>query len=334
MPRWRTDAPPGGNLYAQPEFIDVLGEVFHPGHACRPADVAVGREVYRLPWIEGRGPVPDITFVDYHEPVGRLNPAAGWSLRPGDTRGQRLHRLPRLRPASRGLVALDDWRAQARGEALGAPVVLWRGFTRWEDYLTLLRTRRVLAEDQRRRRRLEALAGPLRFAVDDLGSDVLPTCFDWKSARDRAADRAELFASEAPRRFFGALRARGLLRASTLRAGDGQLLSVWLGALHAERWTGWVFAFNPDPALARFSPGRQLLYTMLEESWRAGHHEFDFSIGLEPYKLSFATHVRVLGTAGRPPAGERLAALAHRLLAHRPGLLQALRGLRRRVRIS
>jgi hypothetical protein len=84
-------------------------------------------------------------------------------------------------------------------------VVLWRGFTRWEDYLTLLRTRRVLAEDQRRRRRLEALAGPLRFAVDDLGSDVLPTCFDWKSARDRAADRAELFASEAPRRFFGAL---------------------------------------------------------------------------------------------------------------------------------
>lgn len=334
MPHWRAGTLPGGNLYTQPEFIDVLGEVFHPGRTCRPADVAVGCEVYRLPWVEGRGPVPDTTFVDYHEPVGRLDTAVGWGLRPGAGAARRLQRLQRLRPASRGLVGMDEWRARDRAEALGAPVVLWQGFARWEDYLALLRQRRVLPEDQRRRRRLEALVGPLRFAVDDLGGDVLPTCFDWKSARDRAADRAELFASEAPRRFFEALRSRGLLRASTLRAGDGQLLSIWLGALHAGRWTGWVFAFNPDPALARCSPGRQLLYPMLEESWRAGHREFDFSIGLEPYKLSFATHVRVLGTAGRPPAGERLAALARRLLARRPGLLQALRALRRRVRVS
>ena len=86
------------------------------------------------------------------------------------------------------------------------------------------------------------------------------------------------------------------------------------------------------PALARCSPGRQLLYGMLEESWRAGHREFDFSIGLEPYKLTFATHVRALGTAGRAPAGERLAALARRLLAHQRRLLQGLRDLRRRLR--
>lgn len=335
MPRVRTGALPGGNLYTQAEFIAVLGEAFHPGRACRPADVAVGHEVYRLPWVEGRGLVPDTTFVDYHEPVGRLGATARWGLRPDDTPARHLHRLPRLRHASRGLVALDDWRAQARADtALGAPVVLWQGFARWEDYLALLRQRHVLSEDQRRRRRLEALAGPLRFAVDDPGADVLPTCFDWKSARDRAADRADLFATGAHRRFFERLRARGLLRASTLRAGDGRLLSVWLGAVHDGRWSGWVFAFNPDPALARCSPGRQLLYAMLEEGWRAGHREFDFSIGLEPYKLSFATHVRALDTAGRPPAGERLARLARRVLARQPRLLQALRALRHRVRVS
>ena len=330
MPRARAGVPPGGNLYTQAEFIAVLGEVFHPGRTCRPADVAVGREVYRLPWVEGRGPVADTTFVDYHEPVGRLGAAARWGLRPEDARTRHLHRLPRLRHACRGLVTVDDWRARIRAETvLGAPVVLWQGFAQWEDYLALLRKRRVLAEDQRRRRRLEALVGPLRFAVDDPGADVLPTCFDWKSARDRAACRADLFATDAHRRFFERLRAHGLLRASTLRAGDGRLLSVWLGAVHEGRWSGWVFAFNPDPALARCSPGRQLLYAMLEEGWRAGHREFDFSIGLEPYKLSFATHVRALGTAGRLPAGERLAALARRLLAGRPQMLQTLRALRR-----
>lgn len=297
---------------------------------CRSADVAVGPDVYRLLWVEGRGWQPGVTFVDYHEPVGRLAGWQRWSPWPLGPQGQRLPRLPRLRPASLGRVPVAQWLAEADApRALGAPLVSWAEFPDWESYLALLRSRRVLAEDLRRRRRLEDIAGPLRFSSDDTADDVLPTCFAWKSGRDREAGRRELFADPAPRRFFEALRAHGLLRASTLR-GDGRLLSVWLGSVHAGRWSGWVFAFNPEPALARCSPGRQLLYPMLQESWRAGHYEFDFSIGLEPYKLAFATHVRALGTAGSPPAGERLTALARRLLARHPRALDALRSLRRR----
>ena len=318
-----------GNVYTRDDFITLLGEAFHPGQVCRPADVAVGRDVYRLLWVQGRGWAPETTFVDYHEPVAQLE---GWAARspwPRGPQGQRLRRLRRLRPASLGLVPVTQWPGELDPRAaLGAPVVVWSDFPDWESYLALLQARRVLPEDMRRRRRLEDAAGPLCFTVDDTADDVLPTCFDWKTRRDREAGRPELFADPAPRHFFEMLRARGLLRASTLR-GDGRLLSVWLGSVHQGRWSGWVFAFNPDPVLARYSPGRQLLYPMLRESWDAGHREFDFSIGLEPYKLSFASHVRVLGTAGSRPAGERLAALARRLFGRHPRVLEALRALRR-----
>lgn len=315
-------------VYTRPDFVATLGEVYHPGRACGIREVAVGRGVYRLPWFEGRGLQPQAPFVDYHEPVARLGPLAGllpWPQGPG---GRPLHRLWRLERAALGPVRLEGaGPAGAAPWALGAPLVEWAAFPAWEDYLALLRARRVLAEDQRRRRRLEDLAGPLHFTADDSAADVLPTCMAWKSARDREAGRPALFEVDAHRRFFHRLRERGLLRASTLRGG-GALLSVWLGSVHDGRWSGWVFTFNPAPALARCSPGRQLLYPMLHESWRAGHSEFDFSIGLEPYKLSFATHVRPLVTAGLPPPRALPGALARRLLRRHPRALQALRTLR------
>ena len=319
-----------GTVYSRDDFISLLGQTFHSGSTYRAAEVAVGPDVYRMLWVDGRGWQPGATFVDYHEPVGQLAGWERWSPWPRGPQGRRLPRLPWLRQASLGVVPLAKWLAETDAtRALGAPLVCWEEFRNWESYLALLRSRRVLAEDMRRRRRLEDLAGPLSFRVNDAADDVLPTCFAWKSGRDREAGRSELFADPATRRFFEALQARGLLRASTLR-GNGRLLSVWLGSLHAGRWSGWVFAFNPDPALARCSPGRQLLYPMLEESWRAGDREFDFSIGLEPYKLSFSTHVRVLGTAGSPPAGERLSALVRWLLKRHQRTLQALRAFRRR----
>lgn len=126
------------------------------------------------------------------------------------------------------------------------------------------------------------------------------------------------------------MRRRGLLRASTLRAGD-RLLAIWLGAAYAGRWSGWVFAFNLDPALRKFSLGRQLLYPMLESSYRAGHREFDFSIGMERYKLDFATHVRPVALLGMAPAHERLAAAGRRLLRHYPQWADRLRAVRDRL---
>lgn len=297
---------PAVNIYTSPEFLDVIARVYFAGRSCRVQDHVVAGQVYRLLEVDGLGAVLNQTFVDMHEPLG---PAV---------RHGKLPTLPRLPGACQPLVPIATFRQQPGWEAaMGAPTIVWRDIATWDDYLQLLRTRRVMAEDMRRGRRLEGILGPMSFQVDDTADDVLPTCCAWKSARDLELGRPDLFAVEANRRFFPELRARGLLRASTLRAG-GQLLAVWLGTVYLRRWSGWVFAFNPEPAFNRFSLGRQLLYPMLQESHRAGHAEFDFSIGMEAYKLHFATHVRPLGLAGNPPAAERAATTVKQWLRTSP----------------
>ncbi|NNK91472.1 MAG: GNAT family N-acetyltransferase, partial [Acidimicrobiia bacterium] len=125
---------------------------------------------------------------------------------------------------------------------------------------------------------------------------------------------------------------------STLRA-DGRLISVWLGFVHDDVWSGWIFAYDPDPAIRKYSAGKQLLHSMLEESHRLGHREFDFSIGDEDYKWFFATHARVLGPVGQPPISERVRTSAReakrftkQVLARHPKLLDGAASLGGAVR--
>jgi len=53
---------------------------------------------------------------------------------------------------------------------------------------------------------------------------------------------------------------------------------------------------------------------MLQESHRAGHKEFDFSIGYEPYKRFFATHVRAIAPLGTAPIRYRLQSMVKEIL--------------------
>jgi hypothetical protein len=309
------------NLYSEPAFLGVVADVYHAGRPCRVRDYVVGDEVFRLLEVDGVGALTSQRFIDMHESLGRLHAP-----------GHRLGSLPRLEGVALPAVRLDefserpDWR-----DASGAPTTLWEGFATWADYLALLQSRQGVGEDRRRARRLAERVGPLEFRVDDSDTDVLSTAFEWKSRRDLSLGRADMLADGTHRRFFHELRARGLLRASTLRGGDGQLLALWLGAVHGARWSGWIFGFNPDPALSRFSLGQQLLYPMLEHSYQSGHSEFDFSIGLEPYKLKFATHVRPLAMAGSLAPAERAARAARHWLARHPWWQTQARALRRHI---
>jgi hypothetical protein len=307
------------NFYASAEFLGAVGAVYFPTRECRVEDFELEGQVFRLLTVDGRAVVKPLRFLDLHEPL---------AVAPGPAHHRKIRRLSGV---SRGMVSVEEFKSNPIwNDPGGAPTVRWDGFASWDEYLDLLRSRRVLADDQRRLRRLVEALGPAEFTVDDLREDVLPTCFSWKSARDRKMERSDSFLPEENRAFFRELRARSLLRASTLRAG-GKLLAIWLGAVYRERWTGWVFAFNPEPSWNKYSLGRQLLYPMLEESYRAGHQEFDFSIGMEPYKLFFATHVRIIASLGAPRARDLARAVAKGLLRNRPGLYLRAKALGSRI---
>lgn len=309
------------NLFASRPFLEAIAGTYFPSRACRIADHVVDGRLFRLLRIDRGGPMTTHPFLDMHEAV---DCGAAGASPPAPMRW--------LANVSHGRMTLGEFRDNpAWSRFSGAPTTVWHQFPTWDHYLELLRGRHLLRDDQRRRRRLEELLGPLTFKVDDPNLDVLPTAFRWKSTQWRRLTGLDLFADPRNRDFFHALRARGLLQASTLRAGH-RLLAVWLGAVFERRWYGWIFAFDPDPTLAKYSVGRQLLYPMLEASYRAGHTEFDFSRGCEPYKLFFATHVRAVGPLGTPPVRYRLEWMVRDRLRNRPQVYEKVKAARLAVR--
>jgi CelD/BcsL family acetyltransferase involved in cellulose biosynthesis len=47
-----------------------------------------------------------------------------------------------------------------------------------------------------------------------------------------------------------------------------------------------------DPLYAEYSPGRVLLYNLIEHAWKNGFREFDFLRGKEPFKINIAGQMR------------------------------------------
>jgi CelD/BcsL family acetyltransferase involved in cellulose biosynthesis len=313
------------NLFSSPEFLGAVADTYHKGRGATVEDVRVGGEVLRLLVLDREKVVTKTRFLDYHVPVT----------------GERLPDTSRKAAAApyvvRGVVDQAEWESDLHGEFVPAPYVDWSLFPTFEDYRKFIKQRRrdSVRKLERLRRRMTEKFGELQFSANDERGDVLEFARRWKGQQLRASGEHDFFADPRTLEFFELLRARGILAASTLRAADGQLLSVWLGAIHANVWSGWIFTYDQTPEIAYFSPGHQLVQSMLEESHRLGHREFDFSIGSSEYKWMYATHVRLLGWLGQPPLVqamlERARRQAKKYVSSRPRLRRVARSVKRMV---
>lgn len=282
------------NFYASQHYLDVIQEVYFPGKRCRVRDYDVHGRCVRLLDVNGE-PLLEQRYLDMHEALAPED-----SPRPEAKLGY----LPKM--TLRTVRSEDYDRTIPETELIAAPYTLWSEFETWDDYLAFLKKRSsIVKDDARRRRKLAKEFGELTFQVHDGASDVLPFAVRVKGEQMQETLGLNIFDNPANEEYFRALDRRGLLKASTLRV-DGRLLAVWLGVIHQERWTGWIFAREPSHDFRKYSVGRQLLYFMLEESYGQGHHEFDFSLGGEEYKWYFSTHARCVGALGTPPLKHRV----------------------------
>ncbi len=169
----------------------------------------------------------------------------------------------------------------------------------------------------------------MAFTENDENGDVFEFARRWKSRQLLETGHKDLFASPKNIAFFDRLRERKLLTSSTVRVA-GRLAAVWLGFIYEGGWSGWIFTY--DPEFRKYSVGHQLINFMMERSHQLKHREFDFSIGAEDYKFLYATHVRVVGTAGRLPMRLRILAGAKKELKERsPGLWKVARSVKREL---
>lgn len=307
------------NFYASQEYLEVLAEVYFSGHRTRVADVRVGDDVLRLLEVDRKRVITKALFLDYHEPLCEAEIRA-------PTRS-----LDFAEPVSRGVIEIDRWTQGAFPGHDLAPYVDWSMFPTWDDYKTFLisRQRGLVRDRERRRRRLAENVGELVFRMDDPEDDVIELARRWKSHQLQETGQQDYFADPKAIAFLKLLRQKGLITSSSLRA-SGRLLSTWIGFVHDHVWSGWVFTF--DPQLAKYSVGHQLLTSMLEESHRLKHRQFDFSIGPESYKMLYATHGRILGPVGQTPVLKRAyTRVKHEAQMRTPSLFARARTIKRAI---
>jgi CelD/BcsL family acetyltransferase involved in cellulose biosynthesis len=119
---------------------------------------------------------------------------------------------------------------------------------------------------------------------------------------------------------------------STLRLG-GVLVAGHVGMVHDGRFSYWVPAY--DPAWSKDGVGAILLEWMIEQCHRQGLREFDFLLGNETYKWSYATHTRLVGPVGTKPLAaqlwEPLRAQVMATVRQHPEAYRYLQGAKRQV---
>jgi hypothetical protein len=314
------------NFYSSREYLGLVAQTYFKGKKTSVEDVRVGSEVLRLLVVDDKKPVSQLCFLDYHDPL------AGEEIK----RPVRDFGISYAPWVTRDVIDVSAWSASTFPGFEAAPFVDWSCFPTYADYVATIKGRQksLIREHERRRRRLAEEVGPITFSANDHGADVFPLAFQWKSAQLRETGVNDYLADPLNVEYLTRARESGVLSASTLRAG-GQLLSAWLGFMHERVWSGWVFTYDHDPALKKYCLGHQLLRSMLEESHRLGHTQFDFSIGGEEYKWVYATHARVLGPSGRAPLASRVVTAAKqqakRALAFAPLALEIAVTLKKHI---
>jgi CelD/BcsL family acetyltransferase involved in cellulose biosynthesis len=306
------------NIFTSPGFLEVLGDVYFPGRQRSIELRQVEGRVLRLLLVEGRV-ITSAPFYDFPQPLEQ----------PAEPGIARLAYFPRTVLRTAPVVG----RVESEPEAQASPFVDWSRFPdapAFEAWLEARGTRR--ADSLRRRRRLEREAGPLRFTFDDPAEETFAACLKWKGEQYLASGHPNFFAEARSVELFRRLRERKLLVATSLRAGE-TLVAAQLDGLYDRRFALWIPAY--DPKFASHSPGRLLLEDTLHASQALGHREFDFLIGDEAYKFTYATDNRVIGPLGVPPLRVRLErrarALARAALNDRPRLKALVGALRARL---
>jgi CelD/BcsL family acetyltransferase involved in cellulose biosynthesis len=154
------------------------------------------------------------------------------------------------------------------------------------DALLHLFSKRQRANLRNARSRLQKIGeSQVEIATAETLPDFLEDLFRLHTARWSQAGQPGVLHDEAVKAFHR-LSAPRLLRSGVLRLYRSRLGSRTLAVTYAlfERQTVFCYLQGFDPEFAFFSPGTQLMFSVMEDAMRAGIDKFDFLRGDESYK--------------------------------------------------
>lgn len=303
------------NIFSEDCFLDAFGKTYFPGQPLKPEWFELEGKFWKLPSHNGR-PVDGAAFIDFFEPCDQV-PISRSNVR----------HVRYLSRASYGMISCAEWFEQNLDQRFEpSPTILWSHFENWDAFTRYASQKesKLFSDSRRRQRKLEKEFGTLEFIIGDRRSEVLETCFRWKSDQLRRTGAVDHFAHTTHLNFLRELAARQILLVSSLSVG-GHLLAVDFSMLNQGRLYSWVSGY--DPGYSKYSPGRLLLHFLLEESFKQQHTEFDFLWGGEDYKWNYASHVRLIKDLGTPPLPKQMKSLVKDTLRPFPNVTKSLRQL-------
>ena len=167
---------------------------------------------------------------------------------------------------------------------------LSRGFAAyWEGRLAV--HRHTMHRFERMARKLERDVGPVRFVENSRDPAVFDTLLRLKSEQYQRTGAADVFKLRWPRALLEWMHREDLPhfggRLAALYVGD-RLAAASFAIRSDTVWHVWFPVY--DPAMARYSPGIQLLLLTAQDAARQGHRLVDLGRGDEAYKALFADH--------------------------------------------
>jgi CelD/BcsL family acetyltransferase involved in cellulose biosynthesis len=283
------------NFFSSPEYLSCVAEAYYPGRAYELRDYSVAGSTYRLLRILPRGlrrekVVPWVPFLDMLEPIdGPGQPGPNY-----------------LPVVSHGRVTVAEWKARADQASFQvSPLIDFTLFPTWEACVAYAKSTGDAAFRSNRAKQVKKLDAEhgLTMAWNDEAPDALEQLMRWKSQQYVESGYVDGFEARALVRLFQLLRERKRLVVTTMRLG-GALVAGHAGMELDGRFYYWLPAY--DSQWGKRGVGAIINEWMMEQAYRRGAQEFDFLLGNEAYKWSYATHTRLVGPVGTKPLSERV----------------------------
>lgn len=285
------------SLFAGAELASALAAV--EGVPVRPTILGCdGRLVPAL--LAGTKPVVARVWLDFLEPSEDPDAVAEIPIR----------YLPRV---VLGRVDQQVWHDDAQdatgGSLQASPTLDFTKFSAWEDIEAWFRRKRSNHSKnlERALRKAEREMGPVLFDPSDRDEAAFEHLVNWKRAHFARTGVGDPLAVPSNLALFRRLFETGQLELATLR-GDGRPMA----AIGLVRQAGRIYYWMPsyDTSLSTLAPGNVLLNQCIRHAYNTGAHEFDFMLGDEEYKWTYATDCRLVGPVGSEPVARRVRRLA------------------------
>ncbi|MDJ0673962.1 MAG: GNAT family N-acetyltransferase [Calothrix sp. MO_167.B42] len=278
------------NIYSSTPFLAAFNKAYFPEVQLHLEDFLLQGQIWRLPTFPDGEPITDWQFIDFFEPIP-------FSQAKTTTTKTTRKIVPSIPWACHGVVTAQEWfDLNLFVPYTASPSIHWSNFASWEEFLAHVKSHnpKIYRDSQRRKRKLEKEVGPVKFIWNDTRPGAFDFCMKMKATQ--FANSQDMFTDTTNISFFQELINSGLLVVSSLSIGD-KFLAVDLGAVWEDRFYSWIAVY--DPEYNTYAPGRLLMHSTMEESYRQGHKEFDLLVGREVYKWYYATHTRLISPMGR-----------------------------------